>query len=42
MNFSFLLTYAALNHQAKGKVDASRLAMDMTHTTLKKMSLGYS
>ncbi len=39
-NFNFLLTHAALNHQAKGKPDASRLAIDMTQLTLKKMSLG--
>jgi hypothetical protein len=40
VNFNFLLTHAALNHQAKGKPDASRLAIDMTQLTLKKMSLG--
>lgn len=41
VNFNFLLTHAALNHQSKGKTDASRLAVDMTQTTLRKMSLGY-
>ncbi|CAF2398864.1 unnamed protein product [Rotaria sp. Silwood2] len=40
VNFNFLLTHAALSHQAKGKSDVARLAIDMTQTTLKKMSLG--
>ncbi len=40
VNFNFLLTHAALSHQANGKVDVARLAIDMTRLTLKKMSLG--
>ena len=40
VNFNFLLTHAALSHQAKGKVDVARLAIDMTRLTLTKMSLG--
>ena len=40
MNFHFLLTHAALSHQAKGKADVARLAIDMVRLTLKKMSLG--
>ncbi|CAF0807742.1 unnamed protein product [Rotaria sp. Silwood1] len=40
VNFNFLLTHAALSHQAKGKPDVARLAIDMTQMTLKKMSLG--
>ncbi|CAM4801954.1 unnamed protein product [Rotaria magnacalcarata] len=40
VNFNFLLTHAALNHQANGKVDTSQLAIEITKMTLKKMSLG--
>ncbi len=40
MNFNFLLTHAALSHQANGKTDVARLAIDMTQLTLKKMARG--
>ncbi|CAF1488948.1 unnamed protein product [Adineta steineri] len=40
VNFNFLLTHAALSHQAKGKADVAKLSIDMTQLTLKKMSLG--
>ncbi|CAF4338289.1 unnamed protein product, partial [Adineta steineri] len=40
VNFNFLLTHAALTHQAKGKADIAKLSIDMTQLTLKKMSLG--
>ena len=40
VNMYFLLTHGALSHQRKGKPDVARLAIDMTHLTLKKMSVG--